>query len=60
MVVVNDASHLIGRGMVAVSVLQTRPTSQGVLVFARLADGPVDASAPPEPARRTRSGQIRS
>jgi uncharacterized protein YacL len=60
MVVVNDASHLIGRGMVAVNVLQTRPTSQGVLIFARLADEPVEAVSPPEPARRTRRGQIRS
>ncbi|MDA8355718.1 MAG: glycine zipper domain-containing protein [Actinomycetota bacterium] len=38
MVVVNDASHLIGRSTVAVEVLTTRKTSQGLLVFARLAD----------------------
>lgn len=63
MVVVNDASHLVGRGVVAVTVLQTRPTSQGVLVFARLADGPVeppDHPEQPEPARRARRGQVRS
>jgi uncharacterized protein YacL len=37
MVVVNDATHLIDRGPVRVSVLSTRPTSQGVIVFAKLA-----------------------
>lgn len=37
MVVVNDASHLIGQSNVAVEVLTTRKTSQGMLVFARLA-----------------------
>ena len=60
MVVVNDASHLIGRGMVAVAVLQTRPTSQGLLVFARLSDSPVEMESPAEPARRSRRGSIRS
>jgi uncharacterized protein YacL len=37
MVVVNDAAHLIGRENVVVEVLSTRPTTQGLLVFARLA-----------------------
>ena len=49
MVVVNDATHLIDGGPVRVSVLSTRPTSQGVIVFAKLATDsepqahPVDA-----------------
>ncbi len=62
MVVVNDAVHLIGRGMVAVNVLQTRSTSQGLLVFARLSDGPVEMpgeSLPAGDSRRSR-GQVRS
>ena len=37
MVVVNDASHLIDEGPVPIMVLSTRPTSQGVMVFAKLA-----------------------
>jgi uncharacterized protein YacL len=37
MVVVNDATHLLDRGPIAVTVLSTRPTSQGVMVFAKLA-----------------------
>lgn len=37
MVVVNDATHLIEQGTVEVTVLSTRPTSQGVMVFAKLA-----------------------
>ncbi len=37
MVVVNDATHLVDQGAVPVTVLSTRPTSQGVLVFAKLA-----------------------
>jgi uncharacterized protein YacL len=37
MVVVNDASHLIDEGPVQILVLSTRPTSQGVMVFAKLA-----------------------
>ena len=36
MVVVNDATHLIDQGAVAVTVLSTRPTSQGTMVFAKL------------------------
>ncbi len=39
MVVVNDATHLIDAGMVGVTVLSTRPTSQGIMVFAKLASG---------------------
>ena len=37
MVVVNDAIHLIDEGPVLISVLSTRPTSQGVMVFGKLA-----------------------
>lgn len=37
MVVVNDAGHLVGSTAVDVVVAATRPTSQGVLVFAELA-----------------------
>ena len=36
MVVVNDATHLVDQGMVDVTVLSTRPTSQGVMVFAKV------------------------
>jgi uncharacterized protein YacL len=36
MVVVNDALHLVGSSDVEVVVLSTRPTNQGLLVFARL------------------------
>ncbi len=36
MVVVNDATHLVDQGPVDVTVLSTRPTTQGVMVFARL------------------------
>ena len=39
MVVVNDASHLVGHANVAVVVASTRQTSQGLLVFAHLSDG---------------------
>jgi uncharacterized protein YacL len=45
MVVVNDAVHLVGTEGVAVTVLSTRPTSQGLLVFARLALDPVEEPA---------------
>jgi uncharacterized protein YacL len=38
MVVVNDATHLIDQGPVQVVVLSTRPTSQGVMVFAKLGE----------------------
>lgn len=49
MVVVNDAIHLIDRGPARVTVLSTRPTSQGVIVFARLTSDDEEAS-PGEPA----------
>lgn len=39
MVVVNDASHLVGRAEIEVVVSSSRQTSQGVLVFAHLEDG---------------------
>jgi uncharacterized protein YacL len=39
MVVVNDATHLIDAGPVEATVLSTRPTSQGILVFAKLSSG---------------------
>ena len=39
MVVVNDAAHLVGRHDVEVVVSSSRQTSQGLLVFAHLADG---------------------
>ncbi len=38
MVVVNDATHLIDQGPVRVVVLSTRPTTQGVMVFTKLAE----------------------
>ena len=38
MVVVNDAEHLVGHNGIPVVVLSTRPTAQGLLVFARLAE----------------------
>lgn len=43
MVVVNDASHLVGASDVEVVVLSTRPTNQGLLLFARLV---TDTTAP--------------
>jgi uncharacterized protein YacL len=39
MVVVSDAIHLINTGPVEVTVLSTRPTSQGIMVFAKLVSG---------------------
>ena len=36
MVVVNDATHLVDQGLVDVTVLSTRPTSQGIMVFAKV------------------------
>ena len=39
MVVVNDASHLVGRDRVTVIVSSARQTSQGFLIFAHLAEG---------------------
>ncbi len=38
MVVVNDAEELVGQSDVEIVVLSTRPTNQGLLVFARIAD----------------------
>jgi uncharacterized protein YacL len=35
--VVSDAIHLVDQGMVEVTVLSTRPTSQGIMVFAKVA-----------------------
>jgi uncharacterized protein YacL len=48
MVVVNDATHLVDRGTVGVTVLSTRSTSQGLMVFAKLASEPegADEQAP--------------
>jgi uncharacterized protein YacL len=39
MVVVNDASHLVGRHQIEVVVSSARQTSQGLLVFAQLFEG---------------------
>jgi uncharacterized protein YacL len=39
MVVVNDASHLVGRAEIEVVVSSARQTSQGLLVFAQLFEG---------------------
>ena len=39
MVVVNDASHLVGQHAIEVVVSSARPTSQGLLVFAHLHEG---------------------
>jgi uncharacterized protein YacL len=44
MVVVNEAEQLLGQQQVAVEVLSTRQTSQGLLVFARIADDDVEAA----------------
>lgn len=45
MVVVNDAEHLLGENGVEVTVLSTRPTAQGLLVFARVSEEPVGESS---------------
>lgn len=45
MVVVNDASHLVGQNGVEVTVLSTRPTNQGLLLFARVSVDVVDQYA---------------
>ncbi|HLI42987.1 MAG TPA: hypothetical protein VKU92_00765 [Acidimicrobiales bacterium] len=47
MVVVNGAEELVGREGVEVLVLSTRPTAQGMLVFARLDDGAGEGAPPP-------------
>ena len=58
MVVVNDASHLVGTGNVHVAVLSTRPTNQGLLLFARLVTEAPPASARDQPVeRRTGAAQ---
>ncbi|MHB1504419.1 MAG: PIN domain-containing protein [Acidimicrobiales bacterium] len=44
MVVVNDAAHLVGRSAIEVSVMSTRQTAQGTIVFARLTGGPSAAT----------------
>jgi uncharacterized protein YacL len=43
LVIVNDASHMIGRENVVIEVLSTRRTNQGLMVFAKLADRPLNA-----------------
>ena len=48
MVVVNDASHLVGRDRVDVIVASARQTSQGYLVFAHLVDGGPSAVTKPQ------------
>lgn len=45
MVVVNDASHLVGRSDIEVIVSSARQTSQGLLVFAHLSEGGPSALA---------------
>ena len=45
MVVVNDAEELVGKTDVEIVVLSTRPTNQGLLVFARVADEASDPAA---------------
>lgn len=45
MVVVNDASHLVGRTAVEVAVSSARQTSQGMLLFAHLVNGGPSAVA---------------
>ncbi len=50
MVVVNDASHLVGQAAVEVVVDSARQTSQGLLVFAQLFEGG------PSLAQRARTG----
>jgi uncharacterized protein YacL len=50
MVVVNDASHLVGHGDIEIVVSSARQTSQGLLVFAQLFEGG------PTLAQRVRTG----
>ena len=45
MVVVNDAEELVGAREVGVVVLSTRPTNQGLLVFARLVEAEEPSTA---------------
>jgi uncharacterized protein YacL len=56
MVVVNDAEELVGQAGVEVIVLSTRPTNQGLLVFASIANearslGDVGRQASTDPSR---------
>lgn len=54
MVVVNDAAHLIGEDNVAIAVLSTRPTTQGVMVFGRVVtDDEEEGAVRWEPGRRS-------
>jgi uncharacterized protein YacL len=46
MVVVNDAAHRIGEDAVEISVLSTRPTTQGLIVFGQAIDDDWDADQP--------------
>jgi uncharacterized protein YacL len=61
MVVVNDAEEMVGRTGVEVIVLSTRPTNQGLLVFARIADepGPPRGGGGQAPGDLLRNGQSR-
>lgn len=52
MVVVNHAAALVGHSAVEVTVLGTRPTSQGVLVFAKLVELRHTSPAPSIPVTR--------
>ena len=56
MVVVNDASHLVGRDHVEVVVSSARQTSQGYLVFAQLSRGRSLGVAQNEPSAPESSG----
>jgi hypothetical protein len=56
--IVSDAAHMIGREHVVIEVLSTERTNQGLLVFAKLADGaasvgPVLSNELPGPASST-------
>jgi uncharacterized protein YacL len=57
MLVVNDALHMIGEGVVDVTVLSTRSTSQGLMVFAELSEQGVPTASSGQ--RRVRREPIR-
>ncbi len=57
MVVVNDATHLIDEGPVEIMVISTRPTSQGLMVFAKLAPPTEVDGASPLTSRRPASSR---
>ena len=59
MVVVNDAIHLIDQGVVDVTVLSTRSTSQGVMVFAELSVPGVPTGAASSDQRMSRREPIK-